>query len=89
MRINPAFKIHKLGQHYMIVDRCADNSNLTNVYSLNEVAGELWLAMENQDFTIADLADWLCDNYEVDRSRAEADAAALVEKWRTYGLLLS
>lgn len=88
MRLNPSFKIHKIGSHYMIVDTDADNANLANVYSLNAVAGRLWLEAEDRDFSISGLADVLCDNYIVDRERAESDVRMLVEKWKLFGFLL-
>ena len=72
----------------MIVDGCTGNANMANVYSLNSTAARLWIAMENRDFDVNLLADILCDSYDVDRARAEADATALVGKWQAYGFLL-
>ncbi len=88
MRINPDYKLHRLGRHYMIVDRCADNTNLANVYSLNSAAGKLWIEVADKDFTADDLTQILCRDYEVDKDRAAADVLALLGKWRDAGFIL-
>lgn len=72
----------------MIVDTDADNANLAQVYTLNSVAGWLWLRVEGCDFSISSLADLLCEEYDVERERALADAAHLVESWRKYGFII-
>lgn len=87
MRLNSTLRIHKLGKVYMIVDNCADNSNLATVYTLNSTAGWLWMQVADRDFTVDSLADMLCDAYEVDRDTALADVAAIVEKWIELGLV--
>lgn len=88
MRQNPALKLLKLGKHYMIADNCADNSNFATVYTLNATAARLWRAVEGTDFSAETLADILCDVYDVDSATALRDARSLVEKWRSFGLLL-
>lgn len=87
MRINPDYKLHKLGRHYMIVDRCAENTNLANVYSLNETAGKLWIEVADKDFTADELTDILCRDYEVDREWAASDIEALLGKWTAAGFI--
>lgn len=72
----------------MIVDNCADNSNLATVYTLNTTAGWLWLHIGDQEFTIDSLADMICEAFEVDRDKALADVSALVGKWKSFGLVI-
>lgn len=88
MRLNPDYRLHKLGRHYMIVDRCEDNTNFANIYSLSEVAGKLWIDVMDQDFTADDLVDILCRDYEVDRIRAAADIKILIQKWVDAGFII-
>lgn len=88
MRLNPDYRLHKLGRHYMIVDRCESNANLANVYSLNDVAGKLWLEVIDRDFTPDDLTAILCRDYEVDPRRAAADVETLLGKWTASGFIL-
>lgn len=88
MRLNPNFRIHKIGRLYMIVDTDADNANLARVYSLNAVAGWLWLRAEGKDFSVAGLAELLCEEYDVEPSRALSDAAGLVGLWQKFGFII-
>lgn len=89
MRVNPAYMTHRLGNKYMIVDNCTDNSNLATVYTLNSSAGFLWLrAKEMESFTAETLAETLCNEYDVDYPRALADAEAITRQWADLGLLL-
>lgn len=87
MRLNPEYRIHKLGRHYMIVDGCTGQSNLANVYSLNETAARLWVEFSDADFTKRDLVEYLCAHYDVAIERAEADVSSLLEKWSLYGFI--
>lgn len=88
MRINPELKLRKLGSHFMIVDTCADNVNLTNVYVLNSTAAWLWEQVAGIDFSAETLITLLCDNYEVEADRAASDVAALLDRWTEYKLLI-
>lgn len=88
MRLNPNYRLHKIGRLYMIVDTDADNANLARVYSLNAVAGWLWLQAEGKDFSVSGLAALLCEEYDVEPSRAASDAARLVECWEKYGFII-
>lgn len=88
MRINPELKLRKLGSHYMIVDTCADNMNLTNVYVLNSTAAWLWEKVVGMDFSADTLISLLCDTYEVGADRAATDVALLLDRWVKYKLLI-
>ncbi len=87
MHITPEHKLRKLGSHYMIVDVCADNANLTNVYVLNDTAAFLWQSVENTDFDADSLVSLLCDNYDVATLQAREDVAAMLDQWVRLGLV--
>lgn len=87
MRINPDCKLRKLGRHYMIVGACADDANLTNVFSLNDTAAFLWEQVAGKEFDAEALAAILTDNFEVDAATARADVDAMLEKWRGFSLI--
>lgn len=89
MRLNPNHKLRKIGNRYMIVDVCTDRSNMTNVFYMNRTAAMLWQKAENADFTSEQCVEWLCENYEVDAERAEADVRRLLDCWRKFGLVLA
>lgn len=72
----------------MIVDSCADNANLTNVFVLNATAAFLWESVKGREFTAQTLVDLLYNNYEVTLERASADVKALLEVWHKYHLTI-
>lgn len=88
MRINPIYRLHRVGRHYMIVDRCAGNTDLANVYSLNATAGRLWIEAAGRDFSASDLTAALLRDYDVEETRAAADVDALLRKWSAAGFII-
>ncbi|WP_303029709.1 PqqD family protein [uncultured Duncaniella sp.] len=87
MRLNPDIKIHKLGKVYMIVDSCADNSDIATVYTMNPTAGWLWENIAGNEFSVESLVSLMCDTYDVDTDTATADIMKIIEKWRDLGLI--
>ena len=65
--------LRKIKSQYMIVDACAENMNISNVYSLNECAAEMWQQICSRDYTAKELAQWLCSHYDVDYDIALQD----------------
>ena len=88
MRLNPEHMLRHIGSHYMIVDSCADNANLTNVFTLNDTAAYLWESVRGIEFTAEDLVKLLCDQYEVDVKQAREDVASLLSSWQEYHLIV-
>ena len=66
MRQKEGLQLRQVGRRYMIVDVRSDKVNMSDVFSLNETAADLWKRMGEGDFTVEELAAWLCDTYEVD-----------------------
>lgn len=83
----PNLRLRKVGKQYMIVETCADNVNMTNVFSLNKTAARLWERIEHCDATPSALAEWLCSVYDVEPSTAIRDVERQLSEWRSYGLL--
>lgn len=74
----------------VIVAEGASTINFGKLISLNETAA--WLfdkAAELGDFTVADLVQALCGEYDVSEEQATADIEAIVGKWKDAGLLES
>lgn len=80
-------RLRKVGKQYMIVESCADNVNMSNVFSLNKTAARLWERIEQADVTTAELVDWLCSVYDVDAVTAYRDVERQLSEWRSFGLL--
>ena len=56
--------------------------------SMNDTAAWLWeKCTELGDFTAEQLADALCEEYEVESSKALADSNYLLDQWKEMGLV--
>ena len=62
--------------------------DMTRVISLNGPSLYLWESLQERDFEVDDVAKLLLERYDVDKERAEQDAAAWVEKLKECKLLL-
>lgn len=87
MKILEGFRLRKLGNEHIIIGEGLQQVNFNKMVSLNETAAFLWHKLEGLDFTVEDMADLLCGEYEVDREVALKDAASLAEKWLEAGLI--
>lgn len=87
MKILEGFRLRKLGNEHIIIGEGLQQVNFNKMVSLNETAAFLWYKLEGRDFTVEDMADLLCGEYEVSREVALKDAAFLAEKWLEAGLI--
>lgn len=88
MKLNEALVLRQVGGEYMIVNPFTDTVDMTQVYSLNDTAAWLWQQLEGKDFTVQEVADLLCSEYEVDKETALADAEELCTQWKESGMAL-
>ena len=87
MKINDNLRLRKIGSRSMVVKEVEGEVNMTDVFTLNSTASDIWSAFSGKDFTEKDLVGYLIDNYEVTRERAAADVADLLSRWKEYGLI--
>lgn len=87
MRIKDNLRLRKIGSRSMVVREVECEVNMTDVFTLNATASDIWSAFAGKDFTGEDLVGYLIDNYEVTLERAEADVAALLSRWKEFGLI--
>ena len=80
-------KLRKIGRQHVIVKACDGNVNMSNVYSLNRTAAELWEQLEKGNSTVEGLAEWLCGRYEVEKSAARQDVERQLAEWEGFGLI--
>lgn len=52
------------------------------------MAAGIWKQIGKEEVEVERLADWLCEEYEVDRETARKDVERLVLEWQKYGLLV-
>lgn len=86
MRLNPRFRLRTVAGEHMIVETGVA-VNMNKVFSLNGPAAWLWRKIGSQDFDEQLLVDWICAEFEVERSVAEADVRNMVNLWRGYDML--
>ena len=88
IRQHPSLQLRKIGSRYMIVNSSSDCVNMANVFALNESAALLWQRMEGRECTPDELAQWLCDKYDVEYSVALGDVERQLAEWKKFGLVL-
>ncbi len=55
-------------------------------YNLGAIGGDIWALLDTEK-SFAQIIDALMEQYDVDRTRCEADTAAFLEQLKTQGLL--
>ena len=87
MRIKDNLRLRKIGSRSTVVREVEGEVNMTDVFTLNATASDIWSAFAGKDFTGEDLVGYLIDNYEVTLDRAAGDVAALLSRWKEFGLI--
>ena len=88
MRIKNGFVLREVCGEQVIMGEGIGALDFGKLLCLNETAAFLWnTAAEQGDFTVGSLTDRLCEEYEVERSRAEADVQAIVDSWQKVNVL--
>ena len=87
MKLKSQLKLRKMGSVYMLVDALASEVNLTNVYTLNETAAQIWQQVGDGELVVEQLAEYVCQEYEVEYDQALEDVKVLVEEWLKLGLV--
>lgn len=89
MKVKSGLKLREVGNMYMIVDANSSQVNLTNVFSLNAIAADVWKYAAASDFTLAQLAIYVSEEYDIDYDSALNDVTTLVEEWIKAGIVLN
>ena len=87
MKTVPGFTIRPLAREFILVAEGPKQVNFNKMISLNATAAFLWKEVDGREsFTVEDLADLLCGEYEVDRETALRDSQTLARKWIEAGI---
>lgn len=88
MRQKQGFVLREVcGEHVMVAES-VETIDFNRIISLNGTATMIWKkAEELGDFTAEQLADALCETYDVDYDHAHEDVLNLLKKWQDAGLL--
>lgn len=88
MKTKKGFHLRNVCGEHVIVAEGIENIDFTKIINMNESAAYLWEKVDGQDnFTVGELAAYLCEEYEVDPSTAKADAAAVLNQWRQADII--
>ncbi len=87
MRAKKGFNLRTVVGEQIIVAEGKENIDFSTIISMNESSAYLWRNIQGKDFTNDDLADLLCEEYDVNRDRALTDAQALSAKWIEAGIV--
>lgn len=88
MRVRNDLKLRKIGNKYVLVEIRDSHANLTDVFTLNATAACLWQRMCEGDFTDQELAEWVCERFEVNIDTALGDINRQLNEWKKYNLLV-
>lgn len=87
IEIRKGIQLRQIGNRYMIVDTCAGNVNMSKVYSLNQTAAWIWQRVAEGCNTLDELAERLCQEYNVDKEVARRDLEKQLADWQAFGLI--
>ena len=87
MKAKKGFSLRNICGENVVIAGGIENIDFSKIISMNESAAYLWQQIGDKDFTVDDLADYLCQEYEVDQATALSDAKTVVEQWRDAGII--
>ena len=87
MRIKDNLRLRKIGSRSMVVREVEGEVNMTDVFTLNATASDIWTTFFGKDFSEDDLTCYLVDKYDVSQDRAAGYVADLLSRWKEYGLI--
>ena len=87
MKKKTGFYLRNVLGENVIVSEGVENIDFSKIISMNESAAFLWQQIGDKPFTIDDLVNYFCGEYDVDEQTAKADAKALVKQWIDAGIV--
>ncbi len=79
--------MHKVCEQNIIVGEGKENIDFNNLVTMNETAAFLWEKIKDGDFSVEDMANALCGEYDVDADTAARDCKELADKWLSAGII--
>ncbi|MBR2244552.1 MAG: PqqD family protein [Prevotella sp.] len=88
MRIKKEFVLREVCGEHVITGEGLAAVNFGRLLALNETAAWLWKQADAMgDFTVEQLADKLCEEYEVSNDVAKEDVAKIIGQWQKEGVI--
>ena len=88
MKVKNGFKLREVCGEHIIVAEGDENIDFSNIISMNKSSAFLWEEVQKRSsFTVEDLVELLCGEYEIDKLTARKDATALASQWGVAGII--
>lgn len=87
MQVKPGFKLNQVCGQSFLVPMGESNIDFSKLIALNESSLLLWKRMQTGEFTIDDLVNELLNEYEVDDATARKDVEAIIEQFKSEGVI--
>ncbi len=87
MKFKKEYKVRSMAGENIVIMQGTAGSDMTRIISLNDSSLLLWNELQGKEFEVADVAEVLTSNYEIDAETATRDASAWVEKLKECGLI--
>jgi len=87
MKFKDGYKVRSMAGENVVIMQGTAGSDMTRIISLNDSSLLLWNELQGKEFEVADVANILVENYEIDLATAERDAKAWIEKLQECGLI--
>lgn len=85
MKKKNGFALREVCGERVIIGEGLEAINFGKIISLNESAALLW-SKSHEEFTVEELADILCSEYDVSREKALQDAEKAAKSWIEMGI---
>lgn len=87
MRIKKGFVLRELVGQKIVTGEGIEQIDFNKLVSLNSSAAYLWEHLVSRDFDLETMVDLLLERYDIERSVALKDARALLDNWKSIGLI--
>lgn len=87
MRIKSGFRLRDVAGEKVVTAEGPASVNFNKMVVLNETAAFLWDSLIGKSFDVKDATELLIANYGADRKIARKDAEALIDSWKSIGLV--
>lgn len=88
MKVKNGFNLREVCGEHIIVAEGDENIDFSNIISMNESSAYLWEEVQKKGtFTVDNLVELICNQYEIDEATARKDTIALAAQWGTAGII--
>ena len=87
MRIKKGFVLRELVGQKIVTGEGPEQIDFNKLVSLNSSAAYLWEHLVSREFDLETMVDLLLERYDIERSVALKDARALLDNWKSIGLI--